>query len=336
MKHAPTSVSIVFVQGMVAGILARQEPIETALQHAGISAQLLEQQGAQVSGEQYVALFRQLVDSRADEALGFLSRPLKNGSYALIVRAAQGAATLEQAIKRVANAFGLLQDDLALELHRHNDLATLRLRVLNPALAQPAFLHEMMVRVFWRLLAWFAGGSLHPVRFDFAFAAPAYVAQYGKIFPAECCFSCAHSGFWFDAALLSQRVHWDDAALRAFLADAHGHTILPIRYRGKVSERVRRHLLRTRPQWPDLKDTAAALLLSVPTLQRHLALEGVSFQVLKDELRKDIAITQLDGKNASLDQLAHELGFTDRAAFQRAFKTWTGSAPGAYRSTQRG
>ena len=74
----------------------------------------------------------------------------------------------------------------------------------------------------------------------------------------------------------------------------------------------------------------------MPTLQRHLALEGVSFQVLKDELRKDIAITQLDGKNASLDQLAHELGFTDRAAFQRAFKTWTGSAPGAYRSTQRG
>jgi AraC-like DNA-binding protein len=40
---------------------------------------------------------------------------------------------------------------------------------------------------------------------------------------------------------------------------------------------------------------------------------------------------QLNTNALSLAQLADELGFSTSAAFQRAFKTWTGSPPGAYR-----
>ena len=72
--------------------------------------------------------------------------------------------------------------------------------------------------------------------------------------------------------------------------------------------------------------------MSPSTLQRRLALEGISYQSLKDELRRDTAITRLTNSTVSLTQLAFELGFADSAAFQRAFKGWTGSAPGAYRS----
>jgi AraC-like DNA-binding protein len=71
--------------------------------------------------------------------------------------------------------------------------------------------------------------------------------------------------------------------------------------------------------------------MSTSTLQRRLASEGSSFQSLKDELRRDTAIVRLHTSTVPLATLADELGFADSAAFQRAFKGWTGSAPGAYR-----
>jgi len=70
------------------------------------------------------------------------------------------------------------------------------------------------------------------------------------------------------------------------------------------------------------------------TLQRRLTKEGTSFQSLKDELRRDVAIVRLNATAVSVAELAQKLGFNDSGAFQRAFKGWTGSAPGAYRKGQ--
>ena len=119
--------------------------------------------------------------------------------------------------------------------------------------------------------------------------------------------------------------------MRTFLADARAHVIVPPRGADLVVTRVRKHLQGTQPEWPDLAATAEALYMAPSTLQRRLAADGTSFQALKDELRRDLAIVRLNTSTVPLAALAYELGFADSAAFQRAFKSWTGSAPGAYR-----
>ena len=331
MLQPPITIPIAFVYGMLSGVEARGQPCDAFLADAGIAPELLQQTGARVTADQYVALFRLVVERLDDDFLGFMSRPLRRGSFVLIARSALGAPNLEVAVRRIARTIHLLQDDVVLESVREGALAGLALRFIDPSVVRPVFLHEALLRVIWRLLAWLAGGQLPAARFDFAFESPPYVDNYGKVFPAPLHFGRPLSAFWFDAARLRDPVRRDEAALRAYLADAQSNVIVPRRGDDVVSARVRGHLQQTQPAWPDLVATADALHMSTATLQRRLANEGVSFQSLKDELRRDTAIVRLNTSTVPLAMLADELGFADSAAFQRAFKCWTGSAPGAYR-----
>lgn len=331
MLRPPVTIPIAFVHGMLTGVSPREALRARYLTEAGIAPELLQQAGARVTAEQYSALFRLLMDRLDDECLGLLTRPLKRGSLALLTRAAASAPTLEIALRRASHTFRLLQDDVLLEPVQEGALAGLSIRPTDASRTFAPFLYELLMRMLWRLLAWLAGGQLPAARFDFAFSSPPYAVSYGKVFPAALHFGCPRSAFWFDIARLNDPVRQDDAALNTFLADAQAQVIVPRRTGEPASARVRETLQRALPVWPDLGTTADALSMSGSTLQRRLAAEGTSFQALKDELRRDLAIVRLNSSAVPLAQLAYELGFADSPAFQRAFKGWTGSAPGAYR-----
>lgn len=324
------TVGIEFALNLLSGLRRRGIDGSELLLEAGIAPEALHQPGARIATFQLATLLRTLVERHDDEVLGMLSRPSKRGSFALQVRAGIGASTLDQAIRRIAHVFRLLHDDLSLELVREAGLTGVRLQFHNAEVAANPHLHELVLRVYWRLFAWLVGGQLPVVRFDFAYGRPPYSDGYGPIFPAPWRFDMPHSAMWFESERLQLPVCRDEAALRRFMADVPVQVILPRRDAG-TSGRVRAHLQRTQPLWPDLERTAAALHLSVSALQRRLAAEGSSFQALKDQLRREVAIYRLHTSDVPLSKLAAELGFSDTAAFQRAFKSWTGMAAGGYR-----
>jgi AraC-like DNA-binding protein len=71
------------------------------------------------------------------------------------------------------------------------------------------------------------------------------------------------------------------------------------------------------------------------TLRRRLREEGQGFQSLKDHLRRDAAIEYLARPDMTLLDIADQLGFSEASTFHRAFKKWTGVAPGEYRQRHR-
>lgn len=72
---------------------------------------------------------------------------------------------------------------------------------------------------------------------------------------------------------------------------------------------------------------AADMGLSRQTLYRRLKDEQVTFEELLDGLRHRLALRYLRADRVSVKSVAYRLGFSDPAAFSRAFKRWTGNSP---------
>ena len=275
----PLTVGMAFVRNLLSGVRAK------GLDDAHVTLQL------------YGELLHVLMLRLDDETLGFLTRRSKPGSSLLQARSALGAPHLETAMRRIAHVFGLLHDDVSLRVLQSGGEGGLGLAFHDTQVQRNPFLHEFLLRAYWRLFAWLVGGELPPTRVDFAFPRPHYSAGLGRIFPAPWRFDAPMSAIWFEARHLQAPVCRDEAALAAYLKEGPVQIVLPRRDHG-VCGRVRLHLQRSQPQWPDLDRTAQALALSAATLQRHLSAE---------------------------------LGFADSSSFQHAFKGWTGSPPGRYR-----
>jgi AraC-like DNA-binding protein len=71
--------------------------------------------------------------------------------------------------------------------------------------------------------------------------------------------------------------------------------------------------------------------LSQRTLQRRLAEAGTSFQDLRDRVRADIALKYLRQSSLQAAQIAEILGYSEPAAFTRAFRRQHGTTPSAAR-----
>jgi AraC-like DNA-binding protein len=84
-----------------------------------------------------------------------------------------------------------------------------------------------------------------------------------------------------------------------------------------------------------LNVVARKLGLSRQTLHRSLKVEGTTYRKVLDDLRHRMALDYLGAKKVSVNETAYLVGFSDPAAFSRAFKRWTGSSPRAARQLNR-
>jgi AraC-like DNA-binding protein len=86
----------------------------------------------------------------------------------------------------------------------------------------------------------------------------------------------------------------------------------------------------------ETKAVAQELGMSVRTLARRLGELGVSFARILDELRQDLAVRYLRDPDLGLSQIAFLLGYSEPSAFSHAFRRWTRTTPGEWRTKHAG
>ncbi len=95
--------------------------------------------------------------------------------------------------------------------------------------------------------------------------------------------------------------------------------------------RIREILLRDIANPPSFGSIARRLGLHERSLRRSLERQGLSFRELHDELRGRLALEYLRSTTLTNDDIAVALGFSDGAAFRRAFQRWTNKTPNQIR-----
>jgi AraC-like DNA-binding protein len=240
------------------------------------------------------------------------------------------AATLEQAINRALRFLKVALDDPCGELHVKDGLA--RIVLVDKGAPRSAFAYRTFWIVVHGVACWLVGRRLPLRRVDFACGPAEFAADYRSFFGAPVRFGQPESSLAFDAAFLKLRPTRTERALKEFLRGSPANMLVRYRHDATLTAAIRTTLRATPPTaWPNCETLAIHLKMPASTLRRRLRAEGQTYQTIKDEIRRALAIRWLAENEKPVGDIAADLGFAEPSAFHRAFRKWMGKSPGAFR-----
>jgi AraC-like DNA-binding protein len=330
----PGTIAICFVAAALQSVRARDLNADELLANVGLSSSLLQMPQARVSAKHYGALWRTIALALDDEFFGQDSRRMKAGSFAMLCHSVLGCKTLGQALERSLRFYALILDDISGSLMRDAKEARIVLHERVAGAGQRVFAHELLLLLLYGVSCWLVGRRIPILRTEFSYAEPVHSAEYRLMFCADLSFDKPNTAIAFDASYLGLPVVQNENSVKEFLRTAPESILVKYKNGSSLSARVRRRLRQFLPgEVPDFEGLADELNMTPATMRRRLHEEGESYQSIKDQLRRDLAISYLSHSSRSVMDIALELGFSERSAFHRAFRKWTGASPGEFRRT---
>jgi AraC-like DNA-binding protein len=258
------------------------------------------------------------------------------GDYELFEYVAASSPTLAESIPIIQRYMRLLNDVLEVELERRDDGSAILRFTSGVALTRAAadfqlaaFYRGFARGVFSKADCWREAWRTHEQPID---RSPYLRAFHGATlrFGAPC------DAIVFEARLLELNFGDTDPKLHELLCRMAEDRLAELPLAEPLTQRVRVAIAaELRGGNPSVEHVAARLHMSRRTLARKLRSEGTSFKATLDELRRGLAERYLVLGDLGLSEVAALLGFSDSAAFHRAFRRWRNESPGAYRRARR-
>lgn len=162
--------------------------------------------------------------------------------------------------------------------------------------------------------------------------APAYAGEYARVFGCPVVFDARWNAMRTDASLQSHKVALQPHYVFGVLSEKAEALVRELENSKSARGKVESQLMLVLHMGDVSMDAIATKLgVSRQTLFRRLKAEDVTFEKVLDELRHRLALSYLSGRKASVNETAYLVGFSDPAAFSRAFKRWTGKSPSEMR-----
>ena len=312
--------------------LEGQDAKLTLLRRAGITLALLESDLARVTQTQFARLMSALIRHHRDEFWGLGSKPVPMGTFASCCRLLVGYQKVGDAMRAGLRYYHAILPDFVPRLRVGNGVAYLRLTALVSLSPKQTYAVRVFLFLSYGVICWLAARRIPVDEVVYQESEVVRRSDASRLFQASIRMSDSDWGFRFPAKWLELPVVQNLESVEEFLQQAPACLLVKYRDQSSLTERIRRLLRRYLTQeMPSLEVISDMLATTPQTLRRRLQREGQGYQMIKDALRRDVAVEYLTQSDLTLLEVATRVGFAEASTFHRAFKGWTGLTPGAYR-----
>ena len=292
-----------------------------------------------VSREQYSRLCMELFRALGDESGGAMpGGRTPPGTTRLIALSMLSSSNLQMALRRAIefNACCRVPHGAVI----HNEL------LVNPETKdatlsylsskdESADQHSVLcsLAMWLRFCGWLIGQHIDISHATSAGPRPGFMAGIRHFFPCPVTYNRPYNSVTFSARHLDAKLIRNERDLNAFLGLAPYYMVIePHAATLSITHRIGAILGDNfQEEMPSFDELTDLLGMSARTLRRRLEKEGTSYQRIKDNARRDVAISLLSRDGMTVSEVAEQVGFSDPSAFHRSFKKWTGQSPGSYR-----
>jgi AraC-like DNA-binding protein len=324
-----------YVRALVDHLRALELPLETVLGVLGVRDSDLRDDELRVPHANFAAAFDRAEQLSSDPNIGLhVGQRMRLSQLGIVGHLLMTCGRIDEVFQMHARYGALVGGAPRLETESEQ---TLRLHWTRDAsVARSRHLAEFVVSGWVALWRWLLGRHFAPVEIEFAHGPPADAQELRAYFACAISFDAAAPCVRLPAQCRSLPLLHGDATLRPTLeAEARkrlrtlslqraGADPLTVDVFSQVSAAIAHGV-------PELNAVAAALDVSVRSLQRRLDAQGTSYKRLVELVRTQLAERYARDPALSLADIALMLGFSEQSVFQRAFKRWFQTTPGEYR-----
>ncbi|GAA0481503.1 MULTISPECIES: AraC family transcriptional regulator [Tatumella] len=299
---------------------------------SGVDPELLGSPTLSLGLVNYCRVLEEAARHSASDNFGLhYGRQFKPQALGLIGYIGLCSPTLDIALHNVVQAFPSHQHDTLVRRVDKGDHWRLDYQVRHGAILCRRQDAELTMGMFMNLIRHSAGQHWAPREVHFEHSRPENWHEHCKIFDAPVYFDQPYNSLLIAKRDLQRSMPDNDPMLLMVMQDALQRLNLTRESQGLTGKvRAAIHLLLSNGE-PALETVAENLGLSAWTLQRRLREHNVSFSVLVDNVRSELATHYLQQKSLSVSAMAMLLGYSEVSAFSRACRRWFGISPRQWR-----
>lgn len=242
------------------------------------------------------------------------------------------SSTVEQALINVARAFPYHQHNSLIRLVDDGECYRFDYQVRHCAILSKRQDAELSLAIVNNLVRHVLGSQWAPRAVHFEHPRPELWHEHCRLFNAPVYFEQPCNSLIIPKLDLKRRMPESDPTLLIVMQDAirqlNTYEKTPPNIVDDTRVQVRHQMLSGEPV---LEDIAEKMGLSSCSLQRRLRDQGVSFTVIVDKTRCELATHYLRQHQLPISELAPLLGYSEASAFSRAFRRWFGISPRQWR-----